>query len=59
MKQMTIREKIINAVNSYVKEHGYETWMSGTEFKDFVNSHYEGNINPRSLIPTDYCYTSL
>ena len=46
---MTIREKVIDAINSFVKENGYETWMSGAEIKDYVNSCYinDSLINPK------------
>ena len=57
-EQMTIREKVINAVNYYVDKNGYDTWMSRKEFCDFINSFYPGQqpINYSSLLPADYCY---
>lgn len=35
---MTIREKVIKAINEYVDKNGYDIWMSGQEVKDYVNS---------------------
>jgi hypothetical protein len=53
---MTIREKIIKAVNDYVIKNGFDTWMSRKEVQEYVNSCYEEKIAPGSLLPTDYCY---
>lgn len=53
---MTISEKVIKAINNYVAENGYETWMSGNEVQDYVNSCFEDKIKNGSLQPTDYCY---
>lgn len=53
---LTIREKVIKAVNDYVSENGYETWMSRREVVDYVNSCYTDNIKYSSLLPSDYCY---
>ena len=54
---MTIREKVNSAVNIYVAENGYETWMSGDEIKAYVNSCFKNEqIKDGSFLPTDYCY---
>ncbi len=51
LNAMTIREKVIDAINFFVKENGYETWISGAEIKDYVNSCYinDSLINPKSF----------
>jgi hypothetical protein len=53
---MTIREKVIKAINEYVKKNGYDTWMSRKEVQAYVNSCYKEKISSGSLLPTDYCY---
>ena len=56
--KMTIREKVITAVNKYVRTHGYEKWMSGTEVRDYVNSCFSDGspLTIRNFQPSDYCY---
>ena len=55
-REMTIREKVIKAINEYVEKNGYDTWMSRKEIQDYVNSCYEEQIDYTSFLPTDYCY---
>ncbi len=53
---MTIREKVIKAINEYVAKNGYDTWMSRKEITEYINSCYKEKINYNSLLPPDYCY---
>lgn len=55
---MTIREKVIKAVNKYVRENGYDTWMDKKTLLAYINSLYsDKEIAPGSFLPTDYCYS--
>lgn len=48
-------EKVVSAINEYVKEHGAGTEITRSEFHEIVLAKYP-EVNPTSILPTDFCY---
>lgn len=48
-------EKVVSAINEYVKEHGAGTEITRSEFHEIVLTKYP-EVNPTSILPTDFCY---
>lgn len=48
-------EKVVSAINEYVKKHGVGTEITRSEFHEIVLDKYP-EVNPTSILPTDFCY---
>lgn len=54
---MTIHDKITFVINEFVHENGTDKIMTKQEITDLILNKFK--INPKSIIPSDYCYNRI